>query len=411
MKEIASLCLVATVLGSLLLAVAAQAGDQLPRIGEPPLPAQEKLDDSTGQEVFFSSDSHRLLTKYGGNARIWDIKTLKPLGDEIKRGWLITKIYFVANGSIVFASSRPEENGTRRAQYFDANTGAAIGPEFDLGKLGDAASSGDGKFLAEALVDPRGKEGEGDLQVYDRATSHVVYSKTFPRSIGEIRLNQNGSALLYLEAVSAQDRAVHLLRLRDGKLLFEHELSRLTDWELGGADFSPDGMSVAVGNEGGFKIFDLGNEKVIVDVPKIGPPGADRPAISGVGFRGDGHVLGVARPGGGGWRWNIATAQASHLDLGCVTHFGSYSNDCKRMSCAFERHEAGKLVEVGCAVFDMETGKAIWKWPNPDSFRLVHTALTPDGQRVAISCSKSGIVYVVDLNDLPLGPGATQPPK
>jgi hypothetical protein len=389
------------------------SNDRVPRIGEPPLVVQARLEKFSGHTVSFSSDGRRLLTDNFDGAQVWDADGFRPIGKSLAIGGSIDLAHFVASSSLVFVKWHPNPAVFgAHARYFDATTGATAGPDMDFEKSIDlAVSSRDGKFVAYTADVKRDGKVVSDIRVLNRATLHVAYSRTLTRLAAEIGMSSNGAYISCTDEDQdyPHNRSRHVIRIADGKLLFEDGLDD-PDLPGGTIDFSPDGRFVAIGNETGFKIFELSTEKLAVESPALYPPWRPKPgpSVTTVRFGPDGAFLliwrhGVLR------RWKIGAVDGGSLpaldsNLRFTTH--TVSRDCKWMSCTYNIPDGqgglNGLAESGFAVMDLESGKAIWKWSGP-KIRAADAAITPDGKIIALSEVTTRSTYIVHLPDITAG--------
>lgn len=381
----------------------AEVSNEMIKIGEPPLVVCAMLKDVGGRQLVISPDTRFLLTDDGETARIWDMKTFMPIGDPIRGGSSIDQIGFVDNGRLAFISSTTDRpTRVLTARYFNAATCTRLDPDLRLGSANSVTSSGDGKFLAGSFNAVNGNDHITEIKVIEQSTSRVLLLKSLERKASEIRLNGDGSCLMYEEELSPEDGVMRLIRVRDGKQMFVGAM-QIPNLEHEEVDFSPDGKNVVIADGKGFKIFSISSEKMTFDSPVLGRCSESREptCIGSVRFSSNNAFVFAARPNGL-YRMNCVTGDVSGPLLspwGLVND--SFSNDGEARSGWYTIQDSRRRqIGQGFGVIELDTGRVLWKWSRPDQANDGYTALSLDGKYLALSDPETRSVYIVDVADV-----------
>jgi WD40 repeat protein/serine/threonine protein kinase len=325
----------------------------------------------------FSPDGRRVVTcgdtAEGGEARVWDVATGKPVGPALKHPWDVVHASFSLDGRrLVTACAKFAPPGTHEgeARVWDAATGTPITPAFARkGGVPGAWFSPDGRRVLTAA-------SIGNARVWDAATGELVHvlHGSAPAGVAAfsadgsriVTAGQYGRARVYdaakgvptspeiqhtsgvLSVALSPDGRLFLAACADGTVWLR-DTSRgapvTAPLRHGGcvkhAAFSPDGKSVVTSS----------NDRCV-------------------------RVWGLAR------RLPLLFAQrAPGFGTG---QRGAFSPDGRRVLMAGEDQPP--------QVWDLTNGKGIALWPRAS---LAHVVFSPDGRHV-LTCGYDGTARVWD---------------
>jgi WD40 repeat protein len=376
-----------------------------PNVGQPPLPVVGHIDGFCYDNAAFSPDGRLILVTHDRHGQLYDAAAFKPVGDQIPAEWEAYRPYFVAEGAMVFAGhigSYPDK--TIRAQFFEVPGGKPLGTPLEIKGEGWAYPSDDGNVLAVAYRQGDMRQSQTYIRVIDRSTSRELLSKDLGRPLAHLwRVSRGGSFLLYTEFDASRQPNSHsrVMRVSDGSILFSSPLE-IGDHDT--ADFSPDGKSVVIPTLEGFTVYDLATQKVVISsrpLENAANPDEQRPNLASR-FSDDGRRVLYWRHATL-QRWEIAAGKPlpPFVWKGSLDHI-SFSRDARLMACNYRTNTGGRD-EAGTAIFDLDAGRQLWKWPRPAQWGAA--VLSGDGRRAIISDSVNDTQYVVDLGNLLPAPG------
>ncbi len=164
-------------------------------------------------QVIFSPDGRLLLTQEYGAARLWDLKTGKQVGPDLKHDLQIYDLAFSPDGRYVVTGSGGQGRREGEARVWDAATGLPVTPPLrhQLPVL-HTAFSPDGRYVLTTSGDPdsQGQEGEVrlweifPLQADERPLAGTPRRWASLSQDGRLGLTREGNAVQLWDAVNNQ---------------------------------------------------------------------------------------------------------------------------------------------------------------------------------------------------------------
>jgi len=214
-------------------------------------------------QVAISPDNRRVATASSERSvRIWDLATGKMqhalLGD-------LDTVTFVAfldgEKTVVTASNAVGHERRSRFSFWEVPSGNYLRSVDVSDQFASAAITPDGKriLIGGGYYDIESGESTGHLLLIDAATGRRIISKSFTDEVDSVAISPNGKTAYYsLE----YGNGVALLDLETGRRL--HSFYEYGDF----GEFSPDGKSIVVEDDGGALLWDIAAAKPLRKFPE-----------------------------------------------------------------------------------------------------------------------------------------------
>jgi WD40 repeat protein len=264
-------------------------------IGEPLGQADELITD-----VAFSPDGTRLVAaRFDPPTVIYDAATRRETV-RIRTASIVSAVAFDPDGKRVAVGTIDGKVG-----FFDATSGAAVGPPVDAGNaVWQAAFSPDGKLLAIA-VDPNGVDGfyrqrrQGTVQLVDVESGHRVGRPIVPGAgtVFALAFSRDGKLLATSSYAGHVDLWDVATQARHGKPM------TVADDGLPAVAFDPGGRFVAAGGATGpVRVWRVADQQ-----PAYPPLAGHTGPVTGVAFDPTGSFLASSSVLGGTRLWDAQT--------------------------------------------------------------------------------------------------------
>jgi WD40 repeat protein len=335
-----------------------------------------RLEGSGGNFVAFSPDGELILTAGPQEQRMWDARTLKPVGEPVRYEIEIEAARFCMNGKAVFTT-------TAKGVFLrDARTNKMIGKPLGVtGMVLPAAITLDGSRVATTS---RLKRDGAEVQVWDPSSGLKLLSLHHATVPEYAAFTPDGSRLLTVEKSDLHERTFHVWDLKRGRELFDpirtgYEYSYGPEVGAIPADFSPDGKRLVVADVKWFMVFDAWSGKKLASNQGVDANIGGAWYIHSAEFTPDGTRILAVRSA---WTalFDAATGQGVFGKLNVNVYARRLSPDGKKIICVYEKVEGGRKVQEGAGIWDLTTGEQLMDFPAND---ISAVAFSPDGRRAA----------------------------
>jgi WD40 repeat protein len=349
-----------------------------------------------GELVCFSPDGSLIATSGGGDARVWDAKTFRPVIPAIKHDSMVQAMEFLGHQRLLTASDD-------EVAVWDTITGKAIGKPLVIepGVFHVAVSSDGRRAAGEAFFGF--DDAVFDVVVYGVASGKKLLSARHDGRRGFTALNRDGSRMLVMEEFGFRERKFRLWNIDQGeeqRPAIDSDCKMDSYAELGEvpAAFSADGSRAAIAHLTWFEIYDARSGERLADNRKVdGPPGS--PILRGVTFSHDSRI--AVTVGEGSVRsWDAATGKPVASPLICDLYAFAVSPDGRRIAGTFSpRPVDPRLGAYAVGLWDLTAGKQLATLDvGGHGSRTI--AFSPDGKLLATGTSGSFDTLLWDANSL-----------
>ena len=317
--------------------------------------------------AFFSPDGSKLLTVGKDAARVWDLRTMKPVADAaMKHEAVIEDAGWLADGRRVFTA------GGNEVHIWDPLTPKVVTSIRQDVPVKTGCVSPDGKLIVAG-------NPPGAGMVWDAATGKPLYQLKGPGELLLSRFSADGKRLLTATYKKGQgffdgSADVRILNPQTGEELVPSNMVNFDKWAHPAfADFSPDGKMFVVADSPSFAVFDVGTGRQLCRGDGWYGP------VAVVQFTADSSKLMAAanrttlydpRTGKEVWKsaihslWPKSKQGAAASPDGSLVFFTAWNDDA--------------------SVWGMRTGKELQEFGQPGTEAI---AVSPDGRLMALAYS------------------------
>ena len=317
------------------------------------------LQGSGGHGVEFSRDGKFLLTRGPESARVWDVKTLDPVGPPLRHAAGIRAAALSGDGRRVLTA------GGGEARVRDAETGRPVGPAVRHGdEIVTAALSPDGSVVATAAAE------DHVVALWDAGTGKRLAGLEHPGPVRYVAFDPKGERVLTVDA--ARRPAAHLWSAHGGREL----IPPIWSFSLGRdvpAAFSDDGSKLVVAFQYSAGVFDAGTGKAVCDNAKFAPDDHEFGFERAVSLSPDGTRF-LTVTSSFTRVWDAATGEPVGPEIGVGdVHAAVFTPDGKGVVAAGAKESAG--------LWDLAAGKRVRALPDEGTGPV---AVSPDGKWAAL---------------------------